>query len=144
MEQKSIFCILLLFLLPIVLGGAHRAEAQDDAEIARDRLFSLVTGQEIGRAMSNAMLAYSLGKAARNELDALRQETAKCGDHCSPDLKRELHNQETGQAVTKELIDDLSMRLNMPSGETTRCLIADKKFLKGATSRVNSSRAIGL
>lgn len=116
MERKSVFCIILLLLLSIVLGGAQRAEAQDDAETARDQLFSLVMGQQIGSVMSNAMLAYSLGKAARNELDALRQETAKCGDHCSPDLKRELHNQETGQAVTKELIDDLSMRLNMPSG----------------------------
>ena len=116
MERKSVFYIILLLLLSIVLGGAQRAEAQDDAETARDQLFSLVMGQEIGSVMSNAMLAYSLGKAARNDLDALRQETAKCGDHCSPDLKRELHNQETGQEVTKELIDDLSMRLNMPSG----------------------------
>jgi hypothetical protein len=74
MERKSIFCIILLLLLPIVLGGAQRAEAQDDAETAREQLFSLVTGQEIGRAMSNAMLAYSLGKAARNELDVLRQQ----------------------------------------------------------------------
>jgi len=66
MERKSIFCImlLLLLLLPIVLGGAQRAEAQDDAETARDQLFSLVTGQEIGRAMSNAMLAFFFGQGS--------------------------------------------------------------------------------
>ncbi len=53
MERKSVFYIILLLLLSIVLGGAQRAEAQDDAETARDQLFSLVMGQEIGSVMSN-------------------------------------------------------------------------------------------
>lgn len=117
MKRKPMSWIIVLLLLPIVLVVAQRAEGQEeDAEAARDQLFALFTGQEIGRAMSNAMLAYSLGKAARSELDALREEVAKCSDHCSPELRRQLRNEETGQAVTKELIDDLSMRLNMPSG----------------------------
>ena len=51
--------IIVLLLLPIVLVVAQRAEGQEeDAEAARDQLFALFTGQEIGRAMSNAMLAY--------------------------------------------------------------------------------------
>ena len=102
------FCGILLLLLQIVLVSAQRADAQEIQMVPRDQLFSAVLGQEIGSTLSNAMNAYALGKASREELDALRAEIAKCGDHCSSNLKRELHNRETAQATVEEKIDDLA------------------------------------
>jgi hypothetical protein len=106
-------CNKLLVLLPLLFGGAQRAEAQQIQMIPRSQLIAAVVGREIGNALNNALNAYALGKAARAERDELRGEIAS-SDSCSVELKTRLHKDETGQALVEETIEDAAVKNNLP------------------------------
>ena len=67
----------------LVLATANDARAQDVLWVPRSQLFAAVLGQEIGQTLAHVMNAYALGKARKEELEALRSQIAKCGDNCS-------------------------------------------------------------
>jgi hypothetical protein len=67
----------------LVLATANDARAQDVLWVPRSQLFAAVLGQEIGQTLAHVMNAYALGKARKEELEALRSQVAKCGDNCS-------------------------------------------------------------
>jgi hypothetical protein len=71
------------FSVWLVLATANDARAQDVLWVPRSQLFAAVLGQEIGQTLAHVMNAYALGKARKEELEALRSQIAKCGDNCS-------------------------------------------------------------
>jgi hypothetical protein len=81
-------------------------------------LFSAVIGQELGKAMGQAMNLYALGKAQRAELDNLRAQIAKCGDNCSDELKNNLNDHLRTQAGLESAIDDVGFKHNIPLAQT--------------------------
>jgi len=74
----------------LVLATANDARAQDVLWVPRSQLFAAVLGQEIGQTLAHVMNAYALGKARKEELEALRSQVAKCGDNCSDVTHRSL------------------------------------------------------
>jgi hypothetical protein len=101
---------LTVSLLLATLGDAR---AQDVLWVPRSQLFAAVLGQQIGQTLAQVMNAYALGKARKEELEAVRAEIAKCGDNCSDELKQALKQHEHADAVLGSVIEDVSIKSGM-------------------------------
>ena len=101
------------FSVWLVLATANDARAQDVLWVPRSQLFAAVLGQEIGQTLAHVMNAYALGKARKEELEALRSQIAKCGDNCSDELKQALKQHEHVDAVLGRVIEDVSIKSGM-------------------------------
>jgi hypothetical protein len=97
----------------LVLATANDARAQDVLWVPRSQLFATVLGQEIGQTLAHVMNAYALGKARKEELEALRSQIAKCSDNCSDELKQALKQHEHVDAVLGCVIEDVSIKSGM-------------------------------
>jgi hypothetical protein len=102
-----------LLLLLLMLSATQKIEAQDLQVVPRSELFGSVVGAGLGKALGQAMNAYALGKAQREELDNLRSQIAKCGNSCSDELKTKLNEHQRAQAAVEGLIEDIGFKNNM-------------------------------
>ena len=71
----------------LVLATANDARAQDVLWVPRSQLFAAVLGQEIGQTLAHVMNAYALGKARKEELEALRSQIANAATTAPMRLK---------------------------------------------------------
>jgi hypothetical protein len=97
-------------MLSLVITTAQEIRAQELLWVPRDQLFSAVLGQEVGKTLGAAINAYALGKARKEELEAIRDQIAKCGNNCSDDLKNALKQHEHEDAVLESVIDDVAIK----------------------------------
>jgi hypothetical protein len=97
-------------MVSLVIATAHEIRAQDQLWVPSDQLFSAVLGQEVGKTLGAAINAYALGKARNEELEAIRDQIAKCGNNCSDDLRNALKQHEHEDAVLESVIDDVAIK----------------------------------
>jgi len=137
--------------LSLVITAAEEARAQDPLWVPRSQLFSAVLGQQAGAALGQAMNAYALGKARKEDLENIRSQMEKCGNSCSDELKNELRQHEQADVVLDSVIEGVAIKsgagfggldwVKKLLGVEPPKLTADQKAWQDMNSRLNKVRS---